>query len=98
MRLKVLIAPDKFKSSLTAREAARAIARGWRRVRPRDAVRVLPVTDGGDGFGEVMSALRGARVRTVRTVNAARLGRMQRTAYLINKARHPSRATNSLKQ
>jgi glycerate 2-kinase len=72
MPLKVLIAPDKFKGTLTARQAARAIARGWRRARPRDAVCLLPVTDGGDGFGEVISALLGARIRTVRTFDAAR--------------------------
>ncbi len=30
--LKLLIVPDKFKGTLTAREAANAIARGWRLV------------------------------------------------------------------
>jgi glycerate 2-kinase len=72
MPLKVLIAPDKFKGTLTARQAARAIARGWRRVRPRDSVCQLPVTDGGDGFGEIMSALLAARMQSVRTCDAAR--------------------------
>ena len=71
MPLRVLIAPDKFKGTLTAGEAARAIARGWRRIRPRDAVRLLPITDGGDGFGEVASALLGAREQTVGTLDAA---------------------------
>src|SRR5208282_5218033 len=49
--LKLLIAPDKFKGTLTAREAASAIARGWRTARPQDSSRLLPMTDGGDGFG-----------------------------------------------
>jgi glycerate kinase len=71
MPLKVLIAPDKFKGTLTAREAARAIGRGWLRVRPQDSIHLLPVTDGGDGFGEVISALMGAGSRTVRAVDAA---------------------------
>jgi len=52
--MKVLIAPDKFKGTLTARQAAQAMARGWRQVRPGDDVELLPMSDGGDGFGEVM--------------------------------------------
>src|SRR5580765_5154330 len=71
MRLKVLIAPDKFKGTLTAVDAANAIARGWRRVRPQDLLQLLPISDGGDGFGEVMSDLSGAKVQVVTTVDAA---------------------------
>jgi glycerate kinase len=69
--LKLLIAPDKFKGTLTAREAANAIACGWRKVRPLDSSRLLPMTDGGDGFGEVISALLDAGVHTVKTLDAA---------------------------
>jgi len=67
----VLIAPDKFKGTLTALEAAEAIARGWRRVRPQDSLELLPISDGGDGFGEVMGGPLGATDRQVRTVDAA---------------------------
>ena len=70
--MKLLIAPDKFKGTLTAREAAHAIARGWRKVRPQDSSRLLSMTDGGDGFGEVISALLDAGVHTVKTLDAAR--------------------------
>ncbi len=59
--MRVLVVPDKFKSTLTARQAARAIATGWRRVRPSDALDLLPMTDGGDGFGRIMGSLMGAR-------------------------------------
>ncbi|MGI8308528.1 glycerate kinase [Saccharopolyspora hattusasensis] len=45
----VLIAPDKFKGSLTAPEVAEAVAAGLRRVRPDVQVRLAPVADGGDG-------------------------------------------------
>lgn len=68
---RILIAPDKFKGTLTAAEAAAAIARGWRQVRPRDPLELLPISDGGDGFGEVLSGLLGARKRTIPTVDAA---------------------------
>jgi glycerate 2-kinase len=71
VRLKVLISPDKFKGTLTAAEAAEAIAKGWRRTRPQDAVELLPMSDGGDGFGEIISRLLGARRQTLRTVDAA---------------------------
>ena len=71
MPLKVLIVPDKFKGTLTARAAAQAIARGWRKARPNDSLNLLPMTDGGDGFGEVLSDLLGAKVQMARAVDAA---------------------------
>jgi glycerate 2-kinase len=67
----VLIAPDKFKGTLTAREAAQAIARGWRKARPADHLGLLPISDGGDGFGAVMSARLNARPQRTKTVDAA---------------------------
>src|SRR5437867_3961567 len=53
MKLRILIAPDKFKGTLTAPAAATAMARGWNSARPGDQLRCLPISDGGDGFGEV---------------------------------------------
>jgi glycerate 2-kinase len=71
MPLRVLIIPDKFKGTLTARAAAAAIAHGWRRTRADDALALLPMSDGGDGFGEVTRTLLRARSQGVRTVDAA---------------------------
>ena len=71
MALKVLIIPDKFKGTLTAAAAAGAIASGWRRARAEDSLDLLPMSDGGDGFGEVTSALFKARIQHVKTVDAA---------------------------
>src|SRR5208282_1117021 len=71
MPLRVLIIPDKFKGTLGADAAAEAIARGWRKARPKDSLDLLPMSDGGDGFGEVLSGLRGADRRVVRTLDAA---------------------------
>lgn len=45
----VLVAPDKFKGSLSAAEVANAVLTGLRRVVPDVPVRALPVADGGDG-------------------------------------------------
>ena len=71
MSLRVLIAPDKFKGTLSAHAAAQAIAAGWRRARPADRLALLPISDGGDGFGEILSAALGAKLQRVRTVDAA---------------------------
>jgi glycerate kinase len=51
----VVIAPDKFKGSLTAAEAAERIAAGIRQVVPAADIRALPVADGGEGT--VLAAL-----------------------------------------
>lgn len=67
----VLIVPDKFKGTLTAQAAAEAMARGWRAIRPDDTLDLVPMSDGGDGFGEVLGGLLGAELRHTRTVDAA---------------------------
>ena len=60
--MRVLVAPDKFGGTLTAAQAADAIARGWLRADPSAEVRMVPVADGGEGTLEALvSALRGER-------------------------------------
>jgi glycerate 2-kinase len=49
MTTRVLVAPDKFKGSLTAAKVAQALAEGIRAERPDWAITELPVADGGDG-------------------------------------------------
>ena len=71
MSLRILIVPDKFKGTLTAPQAAAAIAKGWSDVRPGDRLEELPMADGGDGFGEVMGHLLGAQRQTCVTVDSA---------------------------
>ena len=69
--MKVLIAPDKFKGTLTGKEAADCIARGWRQARPADQLHTLPVCDGGDGFGETLAHLVEARKHHCHTMDAS---------------------------
>ena len=58
--MKVVVAPNAFKGSLTASQAADAIARGVREVFPDAEVLEVPVADGGDGTVEALvSAHRG---------------------------------------
>ena len=71
MSLHVLIVPDKFKGTLSAPQAAAAIACGWAEARPQDRLELVPMSDGGDGFGEVLGALLGAARRFCDTVDAA---------------------------
>ncbi len=71
MPLRILIVPDKFKGSLTARAAAAAIAAGWHKARPSDRIESLPMSDGGDGFGAVLGGLMGAQRQYTRTIDAA---------------------------
>ncbi|MGI8415129.1 MAG: glycerate kinase, partial [Nakamurella sp.] len=52
----ILIAPDSFKGSATAAQAAAAIADGWRSVRPSDTVVTLPLADGGEGSAAAIAA------------------------------------------
>lgn len=48
--MRVLVAPDSFGGTLTAPQAARAVAAGWARTAPADVVTPLPMADGGPGF------------------------------------------------
>ncbi|MCJ7832684.1 MAG: glycerate kinase, partial [Actinobacteria bacterium] len=64
--MRVLIAPDKFKGTLTAAQAARAIAAGWRRERPDDELLELPMADGGEGTLEAMVDALGGETHRVR--------------------------------
>lgn len=52
--MRILIAPDKFKGSLSAREVADQIAIGLRDRLPNAIVKTLPMADGGEGTAEVI--------------------------------------------
>ncbi|HEY1771370.1 MAG TPA: glycerate kinase [Chthoniobacterales bacterium] len=52
--MRILIAPDKFKGSLGAREVGAAIAAGIREELPAAEVEVCPLADGGEGTAEVI--------------------------------------------
>ncbi|WP_024875812.1 glycerate kinase [Saccharomonospora piscinae] len=60
--MRVVVAPDKFKGSLTAVEAAEAMAAGVRDVVPSAQVDRCPVADGGEGTLDVLLAAGGRRV------------------------------------
>lgn len=65
--MRVLLAPDKFKGSLTAVQVADHLATGLRSVLPGLEVQVVPVADGGDGTLAAAEAAGFTRVRTTAT-------------------------------
>jgi len=71
--VRVLIAPDCFTGTLSAGQAAEAIASGWRRSAPQDDLMLVPLSDGGPGFLDVLSRALGGT--TVSVTVADPLGR-----------------------
>ncbi len=61
--MRVLVAPDKFRGTLTAVQAAEAVEAGWHRHRPGDEIVLVPMADGGEGTMEALiGALGGQKV------------------------------------
>ncbi|WP_100499134.1 glycerate kinase [Geodermatophilus chilensis] len=75
---RVLVAPDKFKGSLTATEVAAAVARGLTAGRPDVEVSCLPVADGGDG---TLAAALAAGYEAVPVTASGPTGEPVETAY-----------------
>jgi glycerate kinase len=63
--MRVLIAPDDFKGTLSAVEAAEAIAAGWRSHAPDDTLTLIPMSDGGPGFVRAVSTVLGGDIAPV---------------------------------
>lgn len=61
--MKIVIAPDSFKESLSAPEVAAAIARGWQRVFPAAECLLRPMADGGEGTVDALLAAVGGERR-----------------------------------
>ena len=67
--MRVLIAPDCFGGTLSAVQAAAAIASGWAQARPGDELVCVPLSDGGPGFVAVLHAALGGSLRTVQVAD-----------------------------
>jgi glycerate kinase len=62
---KILIAPDSFKGSLSAAQAAEIIAEEAKRAFPDAEVLTLPVSDGGEGLVDAVLGLVGGKRHAV---------------------------------
>jgi glycerate kinase len=79
--MRILVAPDSFKGTLTSVEVTRAIAAGWLRGRPADDVRLAPLADGGEGTLVAVEASGGWTRREAAVHDP--LGRPVRAAWLV---------------
>lgn len=70
--MKIVIAPDSYKESLSALDVATAIEQGFREIFPHADYVKIPVADGGEGTVEAMVAATGGRI--VRTAVTGPLG------------------------
>ena len=59
--MKILVAPDSYKGSLTSPQVCAAIAAGIARVAPEAIMDLIPMADGGDGTVEAVLAATGAK-------------------------------------
>ncbi len=67
--MKILVAPDKFKGSLSAVAAADAIAFGFEKAWPEAEILRAPIADGGEGFAEALCAALGGVWITTRALD-----------------------------
>ena len=78
--MRILVAPDKFKGTLSALEVADCIAAGLRDVLPAAVIETIPVADGGEGTAEVIRGACGGELVTCAAHDA--LGRAITARYL----------------
>ncbi len=83
MPRRFLIAPDKFKGSLSSPEAAAAIAAGILRREPDALIDSCPIADGGEGFMETLAATLDGQWIHCPAVDA--LGRAIESRYVLAK-------------
>ncbi len=79
--MKIVLAPDKFKGTLTAPQAAEIMACAIRTVHPSAEIAELPLADGGEGTAQTLTRALGGTMRSV-TVHDP-LGRLRKAEFGI---------------
>jgi len=82
MIMKIVVAPDKFKGSLTSFEACTAIAAGIAQANRNAEILLFPMADGGDGFADVMKYY--LQTDTINHITVDPLGRKLNASYEWN--------------
>ncbi len=80
--MRYLIAPDKFKGTLSAQEVGRIVAEVACNQDPGATVDILPIADGGEGTAALLAVQLGAQPRSLETVDA--LGRPISAEYFVS--------------
>jgi glycerate kinase len=83
--MRIILIPDKFKGSLTAKEVREAISAGVLGVFPDADLIGFPASDGGDGFLDAVRSVR--EVETVEVMVEDPLGRSINAPILLDRAR-----------
>jgi len=81
--MKILLAPDKFKGSLTAQEVCTSLAAGIKKSHPNATIISKPLADGGDGSLEVLDYY--LDLKTISKIVQDPLGRPINTSYKLAK-------------
>jgi glycerate 2-kinase len=68
--MRYLVAPDKFKGSLSAIEVAETIGSQIKQIDPSAELALLPLADGGEGTAELLAGHLGATKQTIETIDA----------------------------
>lgn len=82
--MKIVIAPDSFKESLSAPDVAAAIAKGWAQVFPEAELCLRPMADGGEGTVQSLVDARGGRFIHLKVHGPARRRVRARYGMLAN--------------
>ena len=80
--MKIIIAPDKFKGSLTSIAVCTAIQEGLQRASEHLEIAYFPMADGGDGFADVLKYYTNTVTQNIQSVDA--LGRSIDCRYELN--------------
>ena len=80
--MKIILAPDKFKGSLTSIEVCASIREGLQHAGGYSDIIYFPIADGGDGFADVMKYYTNTATEQVQSVDA--LGRPINSSYELN--------------
>ena len=86
--MKIILAPDKFRGSLTAMEVCAAMREGIGQVIPDAEIISIPMADGGEGTAEILTLNAGGQMQTVEVLDPlgravkASFGLANQTAYV----------------
>jgi glycerate 2-kinase len=80
--VRYLVAPDKFKGTLSAQEVGRIVAEVAREQDEEAVVDILPIADGGEGTAALLAVQLGAQPKSMDTVDA--LGRPISAQYFVS--------------
>ena len=59
--MKIIIAPDSFKGSASAKEVGASVKRGIEAIIPHAKIKLIPLADGGEGTGDILVETLGGR-------------------------------------